>query len=118
MNGTSSKTLDITYKIDAFVTLPDVNFFDKKATEAFSKMQKEVLKIIFDLDILDKNGSNKSNNMNFITYCIDYFEMIKDYFEIYDNISEEIKNKLREVKNQDKVNIKMRITTNTRDLNY
>ena len=53
MNGTSSKTLDITYKIDAFVTLPDVNFLDKKVgdySETSVLSKREDNEIRFDAD--------------------------------------------------------------------
>ncbi|AYV76024.1 MAG: hypothetical protein Terrestrivirus4_72 [Terrestrivirus sp.] len=105
----SAKTFDINYTIKVCVTLPEVDFFDKKINETFTVMQKEALKIIFELD-------SYPNDIKFITACVNYFEMAKDFFGVFNDVTQEFKDELKAAGKKDKVNVNMSVTTNARHI--
>lgn len=112
------KTFDVNYTIKVYVTLPKADFFDERVNAVFTRMQKEALKIISRLDVLNQNKSNQLGNIEFITLCVSYFEIAKEYFKGFNNMTQELKDRLKASGKQDKVNINMSITTNASYLNY
>lgn len=108
--------LDINYTINVTVTECEADFCNKELNSNFSKLQKDALKIISDLDNVNFSKEEYSptvermDNIEFVSHCVNAFETIKDFVRTSSKMSDKTKSKMKEMKD---ISILMNIDVNT-----
>jgi hypothetical protein len=115
--------LDIKYVIKMTVTTPEPKAdFSREINSIFTKLQRDTLKIISELDDVNTYETEyypaveKTDNINFISHCVDTFETIKEYVKVQNKMSEKTMNKLKENKKEDSIHISIDVSTSIRFL--
>lgn len=112
--------LDIKYTINLTIIQPETDF-GKEINSIFFKLQSDISKIITELDPVNAYESEyspavgKTDNIKFVSHCVDAFETIKEYAKIVNKMSEKTMNKLKEIK-KDSILVSVDVSASSRFL--